>query len=72
MVQFIKENKKYYDADTIQKILCVARSNVQRELKKYSTTRIKYKNLYLYTELTLFEILEKTLIEKLEKQNDRF
>ena len=45
MVAFItNENKKYYDADTIKKILNITKSKCQRELKKRRTQTIKYKN----------------------------
>lgn len=71
MVEFIiKGNKKLYDIETIKQILNVPRSKVQRELKKQQTEIIKYKNLYLYPETTLFELMEIILIEKLEKNND--
>lgn len=71
IIHFITEDKKLYDVETITRILNVSKSKVQRELKKQKTEIIKYKNLYLYTETTLFELMEIILIEKLDKGNDR-
>ena len=72
MVLFvIKENRKLFDVETMKQILNVSRSKVQRELKKQNTEIIKYKNLYLYEEKTLLNLMELILIEKLGKSNDR-
>jgi hypothetical protein len=71
IIHFTKENKNLYDVETIKRILNVSKSKVQRELKKQQTEIIKYKNLFLYPETTLFELMEIVLIEKLEKVNDR-
>jgi predicted transcriptional regulator len=71
IIHFTKENKNFYDVETIRSILNVSKSKVQRELKKQQTEIIKYKNLFLYPETTLFELMEIVLIEKLEKVNDR-
>ena len=71
IIHFTKENKNLYDVETIKRILNVSKSKVQRELKKQQTEIIKYKNLFLYPETTLFELMEIILIEKLEKVNDR-
>ncbi len=71
IIYFTKENKNLYDVETIKRILNVSKSKVQRELKKQQTEIIKYKNLFLYPENTLFELMEIILIEKLEKVNDR-
>lgn len=71
IIQFIKENKILYDVETIRRILNVSKSKVQRELKKQQTEIIKYKNLFLYPETTLFELMEIVLIEKLHKRNDK-
>lgn len=70
IIHFITEDKKLYDVETITRILNVSKSKVQRELKKQQTEIIKYKNLFLYPETTLFELMEVILIEKLNKQND--
>ncbi len=71
ITHFTKENKNLYDVETIRSILNVSKSKVQRELKKQQTEIIKYKNLFLYPETTLFELMEIVLIEKLNKGNDR-
>jgi hypothetical protein len=71
IIHFTKEDKNLYDVETIKRILNVSKSKVQRELKKQQTEIIKYKNLFLYPENTLFELMEIILIEKLEKVNDR-
>lgn len=71
ITHFTKENKNLYDVETIRSILNVSKSKVQRELKKQQTEIIKYKNLFLYPETTLFELMEIVLIEKLHKQNDK-
>jgi predicted transcriptional regulator len=71
IIHFTKENKNLYDVETIRSILNVSKSKVQRELKKQQTEIIKYKNLFLYPETTLFELMEIVLIEKLNKVNDR-
>jgi hypothetical protein len=71
IIHFTKEDKNLYDVETIKRILNVSKSKVQRELKKQQTEIIKYKNLFLYPETTLFELMEIVLIEKLHKGNDR-
>lgn len=70
IIHFITEDKKLYDVETITRILNVSKSKVQRELKKQQPEITKYKNLFLYPETTLFELMEVILIEKLNKQND--
>ena len=71
MVVFvIKENKKYYDIETIRQILNVPKSKIQRQLKKQDAEIVKYKNLHLYNEHTLFNLMEIILIEKLENLDD--
>ena len=71
IIHFTKEDKNLYDVETIKRILNVSKSKVQRELKKQQTEIIKYKNLFLYPETTLFELMEIVLIEKLNNGNDR-
>ena len=70
IVFVIKENKKYYDIETMRHILNISKSNIQRKLKKQDTERVKYKNLHLFPEQTLFKLMELILIEKLEKIDD--
>jgi hypothetical protein len=71
IIHITEENKNLYDVETIKQILNVSKSKVQRELKKQQTEIIKYKNLFLYPETTLFELLEIIIIEKNRKVNDR-
>lgn len=63
MVVFLKNNERFYDIETIQKIIEVSRSKIHRELKKMNCDYTKYKNLYLYNEKTLFKLMEVILIE---------
>ena len=70
IVFVIKENKKYYDVETIRQIVNVSKSKIQRELKKQDTEIVKYKNLHLYNEHTLFNLMEAILIEKLVMTDD--
>jgi len=71
MVEFIiKDNRKLYDIETMKQVLKVPKSKIQRELKKIDGEIIKYKNLFLFPETTLFKLMEIILIEKLEKKND--
>ena len=70
MVEFIiKDNRKLYDIETMKQILKVPKSKIQRELKNIDGEIIKYKNLFLYPEKTLFSLMEIILVEKLEKNN---
>ena len=71
IVFVIKGNRKLYDIESMKQILNVSRSKVQRELIKQNTEIVKYKNLYLYDETTLLNLMELILIEKLVKSNDR-
>jgi hypothetical protein len=66
----IKENRKLYDIQTIKNILKVPKSKIQRLLNKQDPEIVKYKNLHLYDEQTLFTLMEAILIEKLEKIDD--
>lgn len=72
MINFIaKNNKILYDIETMKQILNVPKSKIQRELKKQETEIIKYKNVFLYPQETLFVLMELILIEKLEKRNGK-
>ena len=71
IIHITEQNKYLYDVESIRRLLNVSRSKVQRELKKQQTEIIKYKNLFLYPETTLFELLEIIIIEKNRKVNDR-
>lgn len=67
MIKFIKDNKTLYDIETIKHILKVSKSKVQREIKKQQPEIIRYKNLHLYNETTLYQLMEIILAEKLNK-----
>lgn len=71
MIIFLKGNKKLYDIETMKNILNVPKAKVQRELKKQDVEIVKYKNLHLYTEEVLFNLMEIIFIEKLNRQNDK-
>ena len=72
MINFIaKNNMILYDIETMKQILKVPKSKIQRELKKQETEIVKYKNLFLYPQKTLFVLMELILIEKLEKRNGK-
>jgi hypothetical protein len=70
MVIFVENNKRMYDIETIKEIVNVSRSKIQRELKKLDGKVLKYKNLFLYEESILFNLMEIILIEKTCKSND--
>ena len=72
MVEFIKGSKKLYDIQSMIKILNINKSKIQRELKSIDGEIVKYKNLHLHPEKTLFSLMERILLEKLEKSNDKF
>jgi hypothetical protein len=67
MVIFVENNNRMYDIETIKDLLNVSRSKIQRELKKIDGEVLKYKNLFLYEESMLFNLMEIILIEKLSK-----
>jgi len=70
MIHFIKDDKILYDIEMMKKLLNINKSKIQRELKSIDGEIVKYKNLHLYPEKTLFYLMERILIEKLEKYND--
>ena len=67
MVIFVENNNRMYDIETIKDLLNVSRSKIQRELKKIDGEVLKYKNLFLYEESMLFNLIEIILIEKISK-----
>jgi hypothetical protein len=71
MVTFLLKESKYYDIETMRCVLQVPKAKIQRELKKMNTDFVKYKNLHLYNELTLLNLMELILIEKLYKVDGR-
>jgi hypothetical protein len=63
-----EENDKLYDFNSIKNILKVSKTKLYRDLKKIETSEfIRYKNQYLYKEKTLLLLMEKTLIDRLDK-----
>ena len=71
MVTFLLNESKYYDIETMRYVLQVPKSKIQRELRKMNNDFVKYKNLHLYNELTLLNLMELILIEKLYKVDGR-
>ncbi len=70
MVIFVENNVRMYDVETIKAIVKVSRSKIQRELKKIDGKVLKYKNLFLYEETMLFNLIEKLMMEKLQVKNE--
>ncbi len=61
-----KENK-LFDFNTLQSILKMNKSKLYRALNQIPDVEvIKYKNQFLYKEETLYILMKKRLIEKLE------
>ena len=71
MVTFLLNESKYYDIETMRYVLKVPKAKIQRELRKMNNDFVKYKNLHLYNELTLLNLMELILIEKLYKVDGR-
>ena len=67
MMQFLKDDKILYDIETMRKILNVPKAKLQRELRKQDIEITKYKNLFLYPEMTLFILMEQIVIEKINQ-----
>lgn len=69
IIEYItRKGEKLYDFYTLESILKVNKSKLQRDINTISERDfVKYKNQYLYKEKTLFLLLEKRLIEKLDK-----
>lgn len=66
MVVFVENNQRMYDIESIRDFLKISRSKIQRELKKIDGEVFKYKNLFLYEEKMVFNLMENLLIEKLK------
>jgi hypothetical protein len=63
-----EENDKLYDFNSIKNILRVSKSKLYRDLKRIEDNDfVKYKNQFLYKEKTLLLLMEKTLIDRLDK-----
>jgi len=69
VVGFLTEdNDKLYDFNSIKNILKVSKTKLYRDLKKIEAMEfVRYKNQYLYKEKTLLLLMEKTLIDRLDK-----
>jgi hypothetical protein len=66
----IDGSKPLYDFRTIQNILNVDRSKLQRDLKKFTGVKyVEYKNQFLYNEKILFELMEESLWNRLNKMS---
>jgi hypothetical protein len=64
----IDGSKPLYDFRTLQNILNIDRSKLQRNLKRFvGTDYVEYKNQYLYNEEILFQLMEDTLWDRLNK-----
>ncbi len=63
-----EENDKLYDFNSIKNILRISKSKLYRDLKRIEDNEIvRYKNQFLYKEKTLLLLMEKTLIDRLDK-----
>ncbi len=56
-------DRKLYDFDTLKSILKLSKSTLQNELKKLNPNILKYKNMYLYDEVIVLELIENLLNE---------
>jgi hypothetical protein len=64
-----EENDKLYDLNTMIKIIGTSKSKIQREIKRNKLSEyMKYKNQFLYSENTLFTIMERLIIERISKE----
>jgi hypothetical protein len=65
-----EENDRLYDISTMKRIVGASRSKIQREIKRNQLSEtLVYNNKNLYGENVLFTIMEKVLLEKLERCN---
>ena len=63
-----EENDKLYDFNTLQRITGTTKSKLHRDLHKLNDCEfVKYKNQFLYSEKTLYQVLERLLFERLDK-----
>ena len=61
-----EEENNYFDFDTIRKFTRLSKSKLYRDLNKLKEKDIlKYKNQFLYSENTLFQLLENICLEKI-------
>ena len=65
-----EENDRLFDISSMREIIGSSRSKIQREIKRHKLSEsLVYKNKNLYAENVLFTIMEKILLEKLERDN---
>ena len=69
-----EENNKLYDFETLRRLIGYSKSKLHRDLHKLKNCEfVKFKNQFLYTERTMFEMMEIVLFEKLDKiQNEDY
>lgn len=67
-----ENNNKLIDFKTIQVIMKMNKSKLYRAINQLDNIKvIKYKNQFLYSESTLFQLMKLRLIEKLNDNNGR-
>ena len=67
-----ENNNKLIDFRTIQVIMKMNKSKLYRSINQLDNIKvIKYKNQFLYSESTLFQLMKLRLIEKLNDNNGR-
>ena len=76
-INFVTEkDDNLYDFTSMKEILGVTKSKLNRELQKLPQKDfVKYKNQYLYNEVTLLLLMETILfqrLDKIEKEHDEF
>jgi hypothetical protein len=70
VIGYITENNNIlYDFDTMRRILRTSRSTLHRHIKKNNIEGTRYKNQFLYSEQSLFSMMELVLLEKLNNIN---
>lgn len=63
-----EENDKLFDFNTLQRLTGTTKSKLHRNLHKLNDREVvKYKNQFLYTEKTLYQVMERLLFERLDK-----
>jgi DNA-binding IclR family transcriptional regulator len=62
-----------YDFTTIKQILKISKSKLHREIHKLPERDfVKHKNQHFYKERTLFELMEKILFERINKEDRQY
>ena len=68
-----EKEENLYDFTTIKQILKISKSKLHREIHKLSERDfVKYKNQHFYKERTLFELMEKILFERINKEERQY